>query len=138
MTAQEKIQKVTEISQSKGWSISVDDKNKSNIQFDFQRYTNYGQDFNFSAEMKCEDIDTLIADMEQYFEGFDPDYEAYLWIGNDGHGKNGAPYHIKDIVSDGRILGKMAHSERRGDGVAVNIYGEQDIKIFESGVEYFK
>lgn len=98
MTAQEKIQKVTEISQSKGWSISVDDKNKSNIQFDFQRYTNYGQDFNFSAEMKCEDIDTLIADMEQYFEGFDPDYEAYLWIGNDGHGKNGAPYHIKDIV----------------------------------------
>ena len=70
MTAQEKIQKVTEISQSKGWSISVDDKNKSNIQFDFQRYTNYGQDFNFSAEMKCEDIDTLIADMEQYFEGF--------------------------------------------------------------------
>lgn len=100
MTAQEKIQKVTEISQSKGWSISVDDKNKSNIQFDFQRYTNYGQDFNFSAEMKCEDIDTLIADMEQYFEGFDTDYEAYLWIGNDGHGKNGAPYHIKDIVSD--------------------------------------
>ena len=31
---------------------------------------------------------------------FDPDYEAYLWIGDDGHGRNGAPYHIKDIVSD--------------------------------------
>ena len=91
MTAQEKIQKVTEISQSKGWSISVDDKNKSNIQFDFQRYTNYGQDFNFSAEMKCEDIDTLIADMEQYFEGFDPDYEALPHqghcIGYGGSGK---------------------------------------------------
>ena len=109
MTAQEKIQKVTEISQSKGWSISVDDKIKSNIQFDFQRYTNYGQDFNFSAEMKCEDIDTLIADMEQYFEGFDPDYEAYLWIGNDGHGKNGAPYHIKDIVSDMEEAEKQIH-----------------------------
>ena len=109
MTAQEKIQKVTEISQSKGWSISVDDKNKSNIQFDFQRYTTYGQDFNFSAEMKCEDIDTLIADMEQYFEGFDTDYEAYLWIGNDGHGKNGAPYHIKDIVSDMEEAEKQIH-----------------------------
>ncbi len=36
------------------------------------------------------------------------------------------------------FLGKMAHSERRGDGVAMNIYGEQDIQIFESGVEYFK
>ena len=52
---------------------------------------------------------------------------------------NGSYMNIEGITSpDGRILGKLAHSERRGDGVAVNIYGEQDIKIFESGVEYFK
>ena len=52
---------------------------------------------------------------------------------------NGSYMNIEGITSpDGRILGKMAHSERRGDGVAVNIYGEQDIKIFESGVEYLK
>ncbi len=52
---------------------------------------------------------------------------------------NGSYASIEGITSpDGRILGKMAHSERRGDGVAVNIYGEQDIQIFESGVEYFK
>lgn len=38
--------------------------------------------------------------MKRYYEDFDPDYEAYLWIGDDGHGRNGAPYHIKDIVSD--------------------------------------
>lgn len=36
----------------------------------------------------------------KYYEAYDSDYEAYLWIGTDGHGKNGAPYHIKDIVSD--------------------------------------
>ena len=48
-------------------------------------------------------------------------------------------YAIEGITSpDGRVLGKMAHSERRGDSVAINIYGEQDIKIFESGVEYFR
>ena len=34
--------------------------------------------------------------------------------------------------------GKMAHSERIGDSVAINIYGEQDLKLFESGVKYFK
>ena len=52
---------------------------------------------------------------------------------------NGSYMNIEGITSpDGRVFGKMAHSERRGDGVAVNIYGEQDIKIFESGVEYFK
>ena len=52
---------------------------------------------------------------------------------------NGSYYAIEGITSpDGRVLGKMAHAERRGDSVAVNIYGEQDMKIFESGVAYFK
>ena len=52
---------------------------------------------------------------------------------------NGSYMAIEGITSpDGRCFGKMAHSERRGDSVAINIYGEQDIKIFESGVKYFK
>lgn len=51
---------------------------------------------------------------------------------------NGSYSAIEGITSpDGRVLGKMAHSERRGDGVAINIYGEQDQKIFASGVEYY-
>jgi phosphoribosylformylglycinamidine synthase len=52
---------------------------------------------------------------------------------------NGSYMAIEGITSpNGRVLGKMAHSERRGDGVALNIYGEQDQKIFQSGVKYFK
>ena len=52
---------------------------------------------------------------------------------------NGSTYNIEGITSpDGRVLGKMAHSERRDRSVAMNIYGEQDLKIFESGVAYFK
>ena len=52
---------------------------------------------------------------------------------------NGSYFNIEGITSpDGRVLGKMAQSERRDEGVAVNITGEQDIKIFESGVAYFK
>ena len=52
---------------------------------------------------------------------------------------NGSYCSIEGITSpDGRVLGKMAHSERRARSVAMNIYGEQDLKIFESGVEYFK
>ena len=51
---------------------------------------------------------------------------------------NGSFAAIEGITSpDGRVFGKMGHSERRGDGVAINIYGEQDMKIFESGVAYF-
>ena len=52
---------------------------------------------------------------------------------------NGSYCAIEGITSpDGRVFGKMAHSERRDRSVAMNIYGEQDLKIFESGVAYFK
>lgn len=51
---------------------------------------------------------------------------------------NGSYAAIEGITSmDGRCFGKMAHVERRGQSVAMNIYGEQDMKIFESGVHYF-
>lgn len=52
---------------------------------------------------------------------------------------NGSYAAIEGITSpDGRILGKMAHAERIGESVAINIYGEQDMKLFASGVNYFK
>jgi phosphoribosylformylglycinamidine synthase len=51
---------------------------------------------------------------------------------------NGSYASIEGITSpDGRCFGKMAHAERRDRSVAINIYGEQDMKIFESGVYYF-
>lgn len=57
---------------------------------------------------------------------------------NEDFNPNASYMAIEGITSpDGRVLGKMAHSERRGDGVAMNIYGDQDQKIFLSGVNYF-
>ncbi len=54
------------------------------------------------------------------------------------HNPNGSIWGIEGITSpDGRILGKMGHSERIGSNVAKNIIGEKDQKIFESGVNYF-
>ena len=71
---------------------------------------------------------------------------ATVYSDNDGnvsmdeeYNINGSYMAIEGITSmDGRVLGKMAHSERRGDKVAINIYGEQDLRIFESGVNYFR
>lgn len=58
---------------------------------------------------------------------------------DENYNVNGSYAAIEGITSpDGRVLGKMAHSERRGDSVAVNIFGDQNQLIFESGVEYFK
>jgi phosphoribosylformylglycinamidine synthase len=67
------------------------------------------------------------------------DLDRTIDAGNEEWNVNGSYLAIEGITSpDGRVLGKMAHSERRGDSVAINIYGEQDLKIFESGVSYFK
>jgi phosphoribosylformylglycinamidine synthase len=51
---------------------------------------------------------------------------------------NGSMFAIEGITSpDGRILGKMGHSERIGNNVAINVPGEKDQKIFEAGIAYF-
>lgn len=55
------------------------------------------------------------------------------------HNPNGSFYAVEGITSkDGRVFGKMGHSERTGANVIKNIPGEKDQKIFESGVKYFK
>lgn len=65
------------------------------------------------------------------FEG-NPSYE-------DEFNPNGSFYAVEGITSpDGRILGKMGHSERIGKNVIKNIKGDKDQKIFEAGVGYFK
>ncbi len=52
---------------------------------------------------------------------------------------NGSTWAIEGITSpDGRVLGKMGHSERIGDNLYKNVEGNFDMKIFESGVKYFK
>ncbi len=67
------------------------------------------------------------------------DPEGNILTGDEEWNVNGSYCAIEGITSpDGRVLGKMAHAERRQDHVAVNIYGEQDLKIFESGVAYFR
>lgn len=84
--------------------------------------------------------DEVIAEMEkngqiatQYVDlNGNPTYEM-------PYNPNGSYYAIEGITSpDGRVLGKMGHSERIGGSVYKNIVGETDQKLFESGVKYFK
>lgn len=100
------IEQITSVATGLGWHVDTTSA-PSIVEFEFSQYTPAGQDFNFSAEMKDNDPDSLLDDIERYYEAFDPDYEASLWIGDDGHGKRGAPYHIKDIVNDMEAADKM-------------------------------
>ena len=81
-------------------------------------------------------IDRLFANGQVATQYADPEGNVSM---DEEYNVNGSYSAIEGITSpDGRCLGKMAHSERRGEAVAMNIYGQQDMRIFESGVEYFK
>ena len=81
-------------------------------------------------------LDKLFANGQVATQYCDPEGNITM---NEEWNVNGSYCAIEGITSpDGRVLGKMAHSERRNRSVAMNIYGEQDLKIFESGVKYFK
>lgn len=88
----------------------------------------------FVANAKC--LEDLFANGQVATQYCDPDGVITL---DEEWNVNGSYMAIEGLTSpDGRVLGKMAHSERRDRSVAINIYGEQDIKIFESGVKYFQ
>ena len=88
----------------------------------------------------------FVADKEWLYRLFAEGMVATQYVDIDGNptmdeewNVNGSYRAIEGITSpDGRVFGKMAHVERKGDAVAVNIFGEQDLKVFESGVKYFK
>ena len=84
--------------------------NSKSIDFEFAQFTDRGQDFSFSAEMIAGDPRSIIKSVDDYYENYDPDEEAILWVGPDGHGRNGAPYRLSDIVKD---------MEGRSDGQGV-------------------
>ena len=101
MDIQDIIDKITECAEANGWHVHTERYRDTDLWlFEFSQYTKAGQDFNFSAEMRYADPETLIKSVREYYENYHPDEEAYLWIGDDGHGKNGAPYRISDIVAD--------------------------------------
>lgn len=102
MKHQKLIDRITDIAEEDGWSVHIDEhEDRENvIEFTFGKYTDCGQDFSFSVDMRDGDIDTLIESIDAYHECYDPDEEAMLWLGPDGHGKNGAPYRMTDVVKD--------------------------------------
>ena len=88
----------------------------------------------------------FIANDAQFEEMLKNGQIATQYVGTDGkpsydirYNPNGSLHAVEGITSlDGRVFGKMGHSERIGTNVFINIPGEKDQRIFESGVRYFK
>jgi hypothetical protein len=83
--------KFIQIAERLGWSVT-----KDRYDIELQFYTDYGQDFSFSVNRN----EDYVKQVYDYYNSFDPDEEALLWVDDSGHGKNGAPYRLKDIITD--------------------------------------
>lgn len=83
--------KFIKIAEDLGWSIYQDER-----EIELQKYIGSGQDFSFSVRKGFD----FYRQVEDYYNGFDPDEEAMLFVDDSGHGKNGAPYRLKDIITD--------------------------------------
>lgn len=103
------IDKIITVAEKQGWNVMVCNGENNTVNLEFSQFSPYGQDFYFSICGKENKPEMLIENIKEYYEGFDPDYEAYLWIGEDGHGKRGAPYHIKTIVEDMEAMEEMIY-----------------------------
>ena len=81
------------IVKSIGWNVT-----KDGDCIELSQYTNFGQDFSFSVYANSSK--DYIEQVYDYYNNYDPSSEALLWCDEFGHGKNGAPYLLKDIIAD--------------------------------------
>lgn len=78
-----------------GFSIYQEDENC----YRFGKYSSAGQDFSFCIDTEG-DMSSFMYNILGYYVDFDVSEEAYLWLDDSGHGKNGAPYDMKDVYED--------------------------------------
>lgn len=81
-----------------GWNVTIAHRNDGGYDVEFQMYTDFGQDVYECFYVKK--LDDLPSEVYERYQNYDPSEEAALWIGPDGHGKNGAPHDMEDILDD--------------------------------------
>ncbi len=86
------IEKITEIAQGLGWYVTVYEKEG---EIEFRKFSEAGQDFGFTVS-----INNIRSEISDYIYYFDIDEQTMLWVDENGHGINGAPYHLLDIIAD--------------------------------------
>lgn len=84
-----------------GWVIEQEENNEYRL----GKYSPFGQDFSITIEGST--VEELIEDVYEAYVDFDVSAETYLWLDNTGHGRNGAPYEMEDVLEDMKECKKM-------------------------------
>lgn len=90
--------KIEKIAEELGWTVTWDKNNDGTKFVMFSQYSPAGQDFN--VELEYENLGEIEDKLREYYDSYDPSYEASLWLDSEGHGKNGAPYEMIDVYND--------------------------------------
>ena len=111
-----KFEKIYEIAEREGWKVDYEytDEKETEICLSFNKYSPAGRDFYFEVYVPNEDDEDIVFDyfknaIYKYWEGFDVCYETYIWLDETGHGRNGAPYDMKDLYEDTQACADMIH-----------------------------
>lgn len=85
-----------------GWSYDVSDtpNERGEVCVELEKYSPQDQDFIATIWFENENEQDFIDKLRNCWEDYDPDEEAVAWVGDDGHGKNGAPYSLRDVLND--------------------------------------
>ena len=106
---------IESIISSTDWNVSFYNKGNNAFYVCFQIYTSAGRDLNVEIELPDDaGEDELSQKLTEYDEGFDVSYETYIWLDSFGHGKNGAPHELEDVLNDTkeakRLIEELAES----------------------------
>lgn len=85
--------------EAEGWSVRSSMQDGNHLA-DIAIFSPAGEDFCPTIWYGGGSAEEFIDGLESFIEGYDVDEETYLWLDSSGHGRNGAPYHIKDILED--------------------------------------
>lgn len=123
------MEKIEEVAESLGWTFDFEKVSHADyVTVQFRTYTELGQDFGFVLVFDDEasfTLDNVLSKTEHYYENFDCSYETYLWLDDEGHGKNGAPYDMIDVykdMEDGKDKIKELYQE------LIRLYGKEKLK----------
>lgn len=97
----ETLEAIIKVAEDNGWRVDTEEQSNGNVELTFYQYSPAGQDFSFYITLDKDDgIRDCTQAVYEYYEAYEPEAEAMLWLDSDGHGKNGAPYHMRDLLED--------------------------------------
>ena len=92
---------IEKAAEATGWNVTIDKRDKKEgggYDIAFQMYTDFGQDVN--EEFWVKHLEDIKHEVYERWQNYDPNEEASLWLDDSGHGKNGAPHDMEDVLND--------------------------------------